>query len=319
MLGRILNNHSDIFTFKELHFFGQLWSSSDKEKVLKNKESISLFSRLLWIQEFGIFNQDSFSQFNMKSESILQNNRHTALDVFSLFLETSSQKNNSSISCDQTPGNVFYIKEILENFPNAKIVNMVRDPRDVLLSQKNKWKRRYLGASNIPFKEALRSYFNYHPITISKIWNTSINSAKQFKNDSRVFSIKFKDLLSDSEKQTQNLCNFLGLDFSEEMLKVPNIGSSTSVDKKITLGLDNSKIGKWKSGGISKSEIYICQRICGDNMGTFQYKKKIFKFIPLFVIFQFFSFPIKLSISFILNLHRIKNLKEVIKKRILNS
>ena len=103
------------------------------------------------------------------------------------------------------------------------------------------------------------------------------------------------------------------------MLKVPNIGSSTSIDEKTTLGLDNSKIGKWNTGGISKSEIYICQRICGDNMATFHYKKKNFKFIPLFAIFQFFTFPIKLSVSFLLNLHRIKNLKEVIKKRIPNS
>ena len=33
MMGRILNNHSNIFTFKE-PFFGQLWSSEDKNKIL---------------------------------------------------------------------------------------------------------------------------------------------------------------------------------------------------------------------------------------------------------------------------------------------
>ena len=26
MMGRILGNHPDVFTFGELHFFGQLWS-----------------------------------------------------------------------------------------------------------------------------------------------------------------------------------------------------------------------------------------------------------------------------------------------------
>ena len=126
-------------------------------------------------------------------------------------------------------------------------------------------------------------------------------------------------MLDNPEKEIQDICDFLGLNFSKAMLKVPNIGSSTSIDETTTLGLDNSKIGKWKLGGISKSEIYICQRICGDNMETFHYKKKNFKSIPLFTIFQFFSFPIKLFVSFLLNLHRIKNLKEVIKKRILNS
>jgi len=320
MMGRILGNNSDVITFKELHFFGQLWTSGDENNQLNRKESVKLFSRLLCINKHGIFSQVDLHQFNSISETELPYECVYALDIFKRFLEYSLKfKNHATISCDQTPRNVFYIQEILDNFPNAKIVNMVRDPRDVLLSQKNKWKRRYFGSSSIPFKEAVRSYFNYHPITISKLWNSSINNARKFEKNERVFSLKFENLLENPEKKIQDLCDFLGLEFSEEMLKVPNIGSSTSVDEKTILGLDNNKIGKWKSGGISKTDIYICQKICGNNMATFHYKKKNFKFIPLFVIFQFFSFPIKLSISFLLNLHRIKNLKDVFKKRILNS
>ena len=36
----------------------------------------------------------------------------------------------------------YHLEEILQFFPNAKVINLVRDQRDVLLSQKNKWKRR---------------------------------------------------------------------------------------------------------------------------------------------------------------------------------
>lgn len=46
---------------------------------------------------------------------------------------------------------------------------MVRDPRDVLLSQKYKWKIRFLGANNIPYREVLRCWANYHPIAIAKL------------------------------------------------------------------------------------------------------------------------------------------------------
>jgi hypothetical protein len=46
---------------------------------------------------------------------------------------------------------------------------MIRDPRDVLLSQKGKWKRRTLGAKNIPRKE----YFVLGLITIP---SSSVNS-----------------------------------------------------------------------------------------------------------------------------------------------
>ena len=319
MMGRILGKHEDIFTFQELHFFGTLWTNNSNQKLTK-KNQIDLLSRLLCIQENGLFNQKATSKFNTRSELLIKEGAvKNSLEVYKLFLETITSENIAKIACEQTPQNLYYIQEILQFFPEAKVINLVRDQRDVLLSQKNKWKRRYFGSSSIPFKEAVRSYFNYHPITISKLWNSSINNARKFEKNERVLSLKFENLLENPEKQIQDLCYFLGLEFSEEMLKVPNIGSSTSVDEKRTLGLDNNKMGKWKSGGISKTERYICQKICGNNMATFYYKKKKFKFIPLFVIFQFFSFPIKLSISFLLNLHRIKNLKEVFKKRILNS
>ena len=318
MMGRILNNHSDIFTFKELHFFGQLWSSDDENKRLSKSDAVKLCSKLLCIQEFGILNQETPEQFNKISDKIILGDNNSSLDIFKLFLNYSVKQNSSIISCDQTPRNVFYIQEILDNFPSVKVVNLVRDPRDILLSQKNKWKRKFLGASGIPYREAIRSYFNYHPITISKIWNSTINSADKFKKDERVFTIKFEDLLINSDVVISDLCDFLNISFEDNMVKVPNVGSSTSKDISKKLGLDKSKISKWKNGGLSSSEIYLSQKMCSENMSEFQYPTKKFSILPLFVIFHFLTFPIKIFISFLLNLHRIKNLKELIRKRILN-
>ena len=317
MMGRILNNHLDIFTFKELHFFGQLWSEKDKEQKINKIESIKLFSKLLCIQKFGIFQQDNPSQFDEVSKSVLEQDIYTRIKIFNLFLKYSVGQNNSSISCNQTPRDVFYINEILENFPEAKIINMMRDPRDILLSQKNKWKRRYLGASSIPFREAVRSYFNYHPITISKIWNTSVSAALS-KNSNNIISIQFENLVENSEKEIKKLCLFLGIHFSEDLLQVPNIGSSTNADKSNVLGLDNQNTSKWKKGGLMNAEIYICQKMCKNNMRDLNYEFKRFRFFPLFTTVLILTFPVKIFISFLLNLHRIKNFKELIQKRILN-
>ena len=90
------------------------------------------------------------------------------MDIYKLFLNTITKENKAFISCEQTPKNLYYIEEILKYFPDAFIINLVRDQRDVLLSQKNKWRRKFLGANQIPFFEALRSYINYHPILIAK-------------------------------------------------------------------------------------------------------------------------------------------------------
>ena len=54
MMGRILGNHSDIFTFKELHFFGTIWTNDSIQKI-SNEQQVNLLSRLLCIQERGLF------------------------------------------------------------------------------------------------------------------------------------------------------------------------------------------------------------------------------------------------------------------------
>ena len=94
MMGRILGNHSDVVTFKELHFFGQLWTSGDKNNQLNRKESVKLFSRLLCINKHGIFSQVDLHQFNSISEAELSYECIYALDIFKRFLEYSLKVKN---------------------------------------------------------------------------------------------------------------------------------------------------------------------------------------------------------------------------------
>ncbi len=314
MMGRILGNHSDVFTFKELHFFGTIWANNN-DKKLNKEEQVHLLSRLFCIQDRGIFNQNNFLEFKVKSEKILLKNISSPLKIYELFLATISRENGRSISCEQTPKNLYYLEEILDFFPDAKVINMVRDQRDVLLSQKNKWKRRFLGAKLIPIKEAIRSFVNYHPILTSKLWNSSLYQTSKFRVHSRVKIVKFEDFLFDSRTQVYDICKFLEIDFQENMLKVPVIGSSTENDSKSELFIDRSKISKWKKGGLTKSEIYLSQKLSSNMMDEFGYEKEEFTFPPFTVVLHFISFPFKLGLAFVLNYNRLGNVVEIIKKR----
>ena len=116
-------------------------------------------------------------------------------------------------------------------FPDAVVINIVRDPRDVLLSQKNKWHRRFLGARNIPLTEAIRAWANYHPYTIARLWVAAVRTAMRYVGHPRFVSIRYEDLLKQPEETIRSLCSVTGLAFTEEMLDVPQVGSSTGMDK----------------------------------------------------------------------------------------
>ena len=195
------------------------------------------------------------------------------------------------------------------------MINLVRDQRDVLLSQKNKWRRRFLGAKSIPLSEALRSYVNYHPILTAKMWNSSLSYTAKYLNHSRVKIVRFEDLLSNSENSVKDICKFLKIDFQEEMLNIPLIGSSTEHDTNSKLIIDSSKIYKWKNGGLSNAEIYLSQRLSSKMMDKFGYEQKEFATLPLSIIFHLLLLPVKLGIAFFYNIHRMGNVFEVIKKR----
>ena len=317
MMGRALNNHKDIFTFKEIHFLGWLCSKNDINNFIDKQDAIFLLSKLFAIQKDGIFLKKNPKQFNKKSEAILSDvAKLKSIEVYERFLQTITNEDGCSITCEQTPKNIFYIQELLSHFPNAKIIHMVRDSRDVLLSQKNKWKRGFLGASKIPLKEAIRSYMNYHPITSAKFWNSSVLHGNKMEENPRVIKIKFEELLQNPQEKIMELCNFIEIEFDKKMLEVPNIGSSTATDNKGELKIDSTKMEKWKRGGLTTAEIYLSQIFTKDRMQANGYELKSFVIPPIFSAFYLLTFPIKAFFALILNLKRTGSITESVEQRL---
>ncbi len=320
MVGRVLGQHPEVFTLGEIHFFEQLWSAPDGERSISRSEAVSLAARLLCIQRDGYLNQGRRERFYGEAERLLASLRPRDLfpaKIFEAFLVSEAEKNGKTVPCDQTPRNVFYIGEILALYPEARVISMVRDPRDVLLSQKRKWKRRFLGADDIPFREAVRSWANYHPIVISKLWNASTRAAGRHADDPRVHLLRFEDLVNDPECAIRQVCEFAGLSFEENMLHVPQVGSSSGLDHPEQRGINRDRAGSWKRGGLSSTEIYLCQKISGGPMRRFGYllltpcRPNATRLFASLV-----SFPAKLVFALLLNLGRMRNIQETIKRRL---
>ena len=313
-----MNNHKDIFTFKEVHFLGWLFSKDDINSLIDKQDAISLLSKLFAIQKDGIFFTKNPKQFDKKSQAVLSDVvKLKPIEVYQRFLQKITNENGRSITCEQTPKNIFYIQELLSHFPNAKIIHMVRDSRDVLLSQKNKWKRGFLGASKIPLRETIRSYMNYHPITSAKFWNSAVLHGNKMEENTRVIKIKFEELLQNPQEKIMELCDFIEIPFDKKMLEVPNIGSSTALDKEDELEIDSTKIEKWKKGGLTTAEIYLSQIFTKDRMQANGYELKSFVTPPIFSIFYLITFPIKAFFTLILNFKRIGSITEFVKQRII--
>jgi hypothetical protein len=302
----------------ELHFFEQLWSSEDKGKLISVEEAIDLNSKLLLTQRIGYQTHDqNYHQFDDQSKQFIASIEQSSLTAEYVFTEMMKHEvalNGKSIVCEKTPQNVFYLKEIFELYPNAKVINMVRDPRAILLSQKNKWNRRNLGADYMTKKEAFRLRINYHPITLSKLWNAAINAANLFKHDVRLLTVRFEDLLNQPEQTLQTICKHIEVDFDANMLQITQESSSIEKDSK-EIGFKKERASNWKKGGLNVTERWICQKMCRNNLNRNGYEiESIQPNIPI-LVYYFISFPVKIGMALMLNLNRMKNIFETLKRR----
>ena len=319
MLGRILGNNSEIHTFGELHFFEHQVDANDtlNRPIMSDESRLKLLERLLTSARDGFFSGIQHGKYRreaLKIDSVSKSN--SAIDVYEEFLHYETVMNSKSIPCEQTPRYLFFSQEILDVFPNAVIINMVRDPRDVLLSQKNKWRRRFLGAENIPLWEAVRSWVNYHPWLISRLWLSAIRVASELESHDRFLSIKFEELVQMPEATIKRLCEFLGVEFEYQMIEVPQVGSSNGSDRPDKKGIDLSRTQVWKKGGLSNVELYICQQVSGVEMRNWGYKLVQ---LPVSEVRYFGSILMlffKGSMALLMNVGRTKNLYETLQRRL---
>lgn len=173
--------------------------------------------------------------------------------VAALFSQRIEHERPSMIS-EKTPMNLLAFGALAEIFPDAKFVWVVRDPRDVVCSFRAVQTRARAAGASVPFGRSLyadvrliRSYFR---------------AGEAFVNEhaNRVRVVHYEDLVVQPKAETESLCNFLDLEFQEEMLLTerPN-DTSTAIDApRATRGIyydramfdrpiDAAGIGKWRS------------------------------------------------------------------------
>ena len=316
MMSRILGNHESVYSFQELHFFDEIVPNGKATDTIDSAKAAKIYASLCAIQRNGYFGSRNPTPFLTEArEALNELNSLSSLNVFEKFLVSEAKKNKKAIPCEQTPQNIFSLNDILTHVKDAKVIIMVRDPRQVMLSQKNKWKRRKLSGGEIPRLESIRSRINYHPVTISKIWKSAMQTASKFLNNPSVMIVKYEELIQNPEKIIKQVCAHCSLTFNEAMLDIPVVGSSNFNDSRQQRGIDTSKINLWENGGLNNTEIDICQKINGDLMHQFGYELKSVNDDLLQLSMYRISMPFRMGLALLFNLKRLRYGLRILSRR----
>jgi hypothetical protein len=200
-------------------------------------------------------------------------------------------------------------------YPDAKFIQMVRHPCAVLFSQKKKWKAGLRW--EVPKFEVLRTFFNYHPITVAFLWKKTIETGWEAQQTISKKSMKilfFENLVEKPKKEMKELCDFLRIEFIPDMINV-SVEMSSNIKDEGYKGISKSVSERWR-GRLSETEVFITEKLTRYQLQSLGYSNTGAKPNLLKLMFFLLIWPLHLSIAFTLNLGRIGNPVIYISKRI---
>lgn len=168
--------------------------------------------------------------------------------------------NDSGRWVSKWPSNKNRFKAIEENHHNPKYIHLVRDCRDVVLSNNN------------------NETGKFHPYFSAQIWRDEQEKILDFtdKTSNTVQLIRYEDLLDDPETSIKSLCESIGLNFEPEMLLYYQTDAAAEEAKKhnafenLTSPIKSDNYNKFHDG-LTDEEIIVTEKIAEEYLEQLGY------------------------------------------------
>jgi len=261
LLAKLLGSHSEISCGAETHFFPYLEANSQRvssiiedtawpTRATKFMSALNLDDYLVH-DLFGITAEDIFDYLATRQPSVT-----ALLESLTVPQMLAQQKTRWA---EKTPNHLLHLAAVRKLYPAAKIVRILRDPRDAAISMAAKlpW------TSNSPVDCAYlinEWYYKSHPF---------------FEQDHLSYTLKYEELVTRPEKCLQELCDFLQISFEAKMLNTQKAAQQTAPSHEIwktQVGqkLDQSRCLAWQKQDCDRT-IQAISMICQDMIQQFGY------------------------------------------------
>ena len=255
LLRLILNAHSEIAIPEEANFLMPLL----KRKYLRGGLRGDLLSRIAsYLQvnpQFKLWNYDS-SDFILSLRSRENISLRDLVD--GLFLSYCRAMNKAGWG-DKTPSFFRKLDVILDLFPDARIIHIIRDGRDVFDSwRKMDPTKNYVGVVALEWRY--------------KIWKIEKSLAEI--PDGRKMTVRYEDLLEKPRETVSGICDFCGVPFEQGMMNFYETSDRYVGEHHSNLifgPLDAANRFKWRQN-LTLGERRIFQSVAGMVLRKYRYE-----------------------------------------------
>lgn len=264
LLRLILNAHSRIAIPEELTYFKTFLAGVS---IKKWREPPLPFDRYAaFVHHFLETKCSPLESLNLNrvGQDILEGKSIDLRKPYQVLLEAWARHHGKVRWGEKTPGNLFYADIILEMFPDAKFVCMVRDPRAGVSSM--------MGMPFFPDDVVFNALSRHKYMTEGRAILEQAVPASQ-----RIY-VRYEDLVASPERITQSVCDFLSeryepdmLHFYEDADQYMKPDAALGFNAAATKPISTEMRDQWQQK-LHPSAVAIIERICASEMSEFGYE-----------------------------------------------
>jgi hypothetical protein len=240
---------SQVFNLLEPRF-GGLSQAANRRKLLAAWQDSELFRRT------GLDRNDV-------SEEVMAKCRNGG-DFLRIVMEAMAQRQGVRRWADCTPEHLLYLDRIKRTIPDALVIHIIRDGRDVALSlEKQAWIR--------PFAWDRRKTLEVAALYWDWIVRKGCKDGRTLGPD--YVEVRFEDLVLDPRKVLENLGGFVGQELNYDKIERVGIGSVSQPNSSFSAEMKEGKFSpvcRWKTT-LSAAQLERLEVLLGETMRELGY------------------------------------------------
>lgn len=261
LLQYILRSHPDIsLPTGESHFIIPLYRDTAKYGDLNRPQNVRRVLEFMYEKSSDFLDTDLHGMnFDIETltNELVDNKCNTMPGIIKYLFEKNAKGEGKPRWGDKTPYYALHIPVILEMFPNAQIVHLIRDGRDCALSLFNR----------------KHDFYIYNTYLAAKYWQQYVDTAHMTGitlSPKQYIEIRYEDLLNDQRSTTEALCDFLGIKFDESVINFKKSGEAGKTPL-LQKGVQKTNAEKWRKS-MSQRQICIFESAAGDTLERHGYR-----------------------------------------------
>ncbi len=265
LLQRMLDHHPELAMANDSHFIPRALETTSREwyAAATRGESLPLTEELC----SAVWNYHRFYRLGLKRSifDAVVGQAATYQQLVAGLFDAFADLRGKPLAGEKTPDYVVHFPLLAGLFPQARLIHMVRDGRNVALSL-IQWATPTKGPGRL-------TRWSEDPIGVSALWWRQFVSAGHGVAAAlaeRYVTLRYEDLLADPEVQLRDLTRRIGLAFSAKMLrfhegKLSSGDSAKSRWLPVTQGLRD-----WRTA-MAEEDVAVFELLAGDTLQQFGY------------------------------------------------